>query len=652
MKGTAYILAVVLFLCAAPIFAQGAFVDVPTDHWAYDAVNQLQRHGIIIGYPDGTFGGRRAMTRYEFAVAIARLLPLIEQPVQTPTPTTTPGNYVTNEELNKALQDYVRKNELPDFTKFATKADLDAIRKLVDEFRDELAALGVDVDALKRDVAALCARVEALEAEARRVRFTGNVNAFAITGSADDGTPVDLDERTIPGDSTLLRDIAVVYDFDLNIVGRVSSAVTANASIDYGNYLNYVRWVDDYIDGRIPVNKGDVQGYAGGVETTNFVDTFFPYYLYIDAALGNGTMTVGRFPIQWTPYTLKKIDVDSYSSILKTDDGNYPMDGAKLAYNFGGVNLALFAAKNDQNDYLANGLTSQSNAGLYYDAIYDSADPHTPVFAPFNAAGGHAVGGLTGIITQTAGGRIGFGTPWKGNLGLNFYQAWSRDDYLALSPYDQARVFGADLTIPFCGFGFCGSWTECDTLATSGSGAADIDSDNTAWDAKITAGVGKLSLGAGYKRIESNFAAAGFWDKLGRWTNPTDVKGPYLDINYPISSRFNLILNGEWLTAIDTIGPLTADDDIIKAEGGLRWGISQANAMTLGVQWVQYNPTTAGVDEGNESYVTVGWAHQLNPNAAFKVGYQFINWDGGADQIIYGPDYRGSRGVVQFGVTF
>src|SRR5580704_4255239 len=62
---------------ATPAATAAPFQDVPADHWAYDAVNTLQKAGIVIGYPDGTYGGRRAMTRYEFAVAIARLLPLI-----------------------------------------------------------------------------------------------------------------------------------------------------------------------------------------------------------------------------------------------------------------------------------------------------------------------------------------------------------------------------------------------------------------------------------------------------------------------------------------------------------------------------------------------------------------------------------------------
>jgi len=45
---------IVTVVIAAPAFGQ-AFTDVPADHWAYDAANQLQKDGILIGYPDGTF---------------------------------------------------------------------------------------------------------------------------------------------------------------------------------------------------------------------------------------------------------------------------------------------------------------------------------------------------------------------------------------------------------------------------------------------------------------------------------------------------------------------------------------------------------------------------------------------------------------------
>ncbi len=50
------------------------FPDVPENHWAYEYVEDLQRRGALKGYPDGLFKGDRAMTRYEFAAMLDRLV--------------------------------------------------------------------------------------------------------------------------------------------------------------------------------------------------------------------------------------------------------------------------------------------------------------------------------------------------------------------------------------------------------------------------------------------------------------------------------------------------------------------------------------------------------------------------------------------------
>jgi chromosome segregation ATPase len=66
-------LVLVLALVASLILAQ-AFSDVPVNHWAYEAVTQLAKLGIISGMPDGTFQGNNPMTRYQVAVALKRML--------------------------------------------------------------------------------------------------------------------------------------------------------------------------------------------------------------------------------------------------------------------------------------------------------------------------------------------------------------------------------------------------------------------------------------------------------------------------------------------------------------------------------------------------------------------------------------------------
>ena len=54
--------------------AANPFSDVSTSDWAYKAVADLSAQGIVAGYPDGTFGGQKNITRYEMAQIIARLM--------------------------------------------------------------------------------------------------------------------------------------------------------------------------------------------------------------------------------------------------------------------------------------------------------------------------------------------------------------------------------------------------------------------------------------------------------------------------------------------------------------------------------------------------------------------------------------------------
>ena len=100
----------------AGAYAANPFSDVPAGHWAYDAVNKLAAEGVVDGYPDGTYGGDKLMTRYEMAQIVAKAM--------------------------------------------AKGADVD---KLAAEFADELDSLGV--------------RVANLEKKADNVKITGEVRA-------------------------------------------------------------------------------------------------------------------------------------------------------------------------------------------------------------------------------------------------------------------------------------------------------------------------------------------------------------------------------------------------------------------------------------------------------------------------------------------
>ncbi len=103
--------ALVVGAASTTFAAANPFSDVPSDHWAYDAVSQLAADGVIEGYGDTTFKGDKNITRYEMAQMVAKAM----------AKTNVGGN-------DKALID-----------------------KLAAEFADELNNLGVRVSNLERN---------------------------------------------------------------------------------------------------------------------------------------------------------------------------------------------------------------------------------------------------------------------------------------------------------------------------------------------------------------------------------------------------------------------------------------------------------------------------------------------------------------------
>jgi hypothetical protein len=155
--------AALVFAMVAPAFAQ-PFADVPTNHWAYDAIAELAAKGIVEGFPDGTFRGDRAMTRFEMAMIVARLLARIESiQVPAPTPAAPGGPMVTPENLQQ-------------------------VQRLVNEFRAELAALGVRVTAVEEEL-------NALKAKQSNVRFTGAYRYRYDNNQPGSGTAAGQDPR-------------------------------------------------------------------------------------------------------------------------------------------------------------------------------------------------------------------------------------------------------------------------------------------------------------------------------------------------------------------------------------------------------------------------------------------------------------------------
>ncbi len=154
--------------------------DVKPTDWAFEALRSLvERYGCIAGYPDGTFRGNRALTRYEFAAGLNACLQQVER-------------------LIRASGEG-----------FATKDDLAKLQRLIGEFGPELAVLRGNVDALE-------ARTAELEATqfSTTTKLGGEV-IFGLTGilTGDDifGQPVD---------SVAILGSRVRLNFDTSFTGR------------------------------------------------------------------------------------------------------------------------------------------------------------------------------------------------------------------------------------------------------------------------------------------------------------------------------------------------------------------------------------------------------------------------------------------------
>ena len=124
---------------ASGALAQTSFPDIPANHWAGDAVERIADLGIVIGFPDGTYRGNEAFTRYQAALVVSRMLD------------------VFNDNVNSALA--------------LTQADVDSLRNAVQELASDVAAQGVRLSAaesaiagLSDDAAATNARLDELAA--------------------------------------------------------------------------------------------------------------------------------------------------------------------------------------------------------------------------------------------------------------------------------------------------------------------------------------------------------------------------------------------------------------------------------------------------------------------------------------------------------
>ncbi|HHY33433.1 MAG TPA: hypothetical protein GX515_10570 [Firmicutes bacterium] len=134
----------VALLCATLLTVPGRAMaaeikDVPKDHWAYQAVKTLVDKGYLALYGDGTFQGGKPVDRYTLAVVIAKILSEIES-----------GKVG------------------------ATPEDVELLRKLSVEFRQELVQVANELDVFKKSVDEQNRAQAVMKEDIARLTFTQN----------------------------------------------------------------------------------------------------------------------------------------------------------------------------------------------------------------------------------------------------------------------------------------------------------------------------------------------------------------------------------------------------------------------------------------------------------------------------------------------
>jgi len=418
--------------------ANAEYVDTRRDHWAYDAINKLSRAGIIEGYSDGTFRGNRAMTRYEFAVAIARLWDKIPQPGPNGTgpqgPQGAPG--ATGAAGAPGATGATGPQGAPGSTA-ALPGDLvhtkdlqDAIAALRREFRDELAALGARVGAAEDRISALEVRV------AKPPRLTLSPSVLMRTGYANyidngGGGPIAggrvIMNGLVSGNGPAAGPLGTLFGG-----GQPSDFGTRLANEKY-NYTDFELRMTDRVTDRLSVQAavrslGSTMedpwvGDSGG---TAFVREAFAIADLSDRSvvgLKGVSISVGRQPYQVAQGLL-------YSNYLA------PTDQINARFRIGPFSIEGFNGSVNNQNFIPSSLPLANNPYLTQGAVR---------YLGFN---GFAVNGGNAAATSS-GAAVGFAG--LGNVGTGVIPGFIPDDNesLARVGFNLFRIAGQPVTIGY-----------------------------------------------------------------------------------------------------------------------------------------------------------------------------------------------------------
>jgi Carbohydrate-selective porin, OprB family/S-layer homology domain len=257
--------------------------DVKPTDWAYQAVQSLvERYGCIVGYPNSTFRGNRAATRYELAAALNACLDVISD-------------------------------------RFATKEDLATLRRLQEEFAKELATLKGRVNGLE-------ARTAKLEAQqfSTTTKLQGTAIMSVQAGSLGNSQTRNID-GLLPGAPAPNVNPTVISAVLLSLNTTFNGTDLLQTTLGMGNngrdtISEGLIGQTDFRNNRAPLSGAPGPYFNASTYYWNeFSTNVFLYRLaYTFKPFKNVTITAGpQF------YAADIIDQNSWANAPSSDFGNY-----------------------------------------------------------------------------------------------------------------------------------------------------------------------------------------------------------------------------------------------------------------------------------------------------------------------------------------
>jgi len=399
---TIALLLVVAF--AMPTFAQ-SFSDVPSDHWAYDAINKLVAAGIVEGYPDGEYKGDQNMTRYEMAVMVSRALDNIvaEQEAMAEEMDAMGEGLTTGqaEDVTAIVKSLMAKNTNDSLSDAQAEEVADIVDALTFELSAELKVLGADIDALGKDMDELEAKVDALDVPQDNIEFgmdvtttfeaanygENDVEKAATLSLLADGDAIDENPNTDPDEFTSEKAFFQEYDFNINgelgdaefnldvdTIANVfteedhvldigtsesdSNDFTMDSALLEVSYNNYGFQIGDLADYSVAPYFNDEEDREGIEMTTSYWDTDFKaFVLGADTSTDTSSYTVTGTNGNTVSAT-QSVDSDSndeeYYGVEAAKDMDFGTVTGKLYHardiDFDGVNMAEYAVTEEKNE--------------------------------------------------------------------------------------------------------------------------------------------------------------------------------------------------------------------------------------------------------------------------------------------------------------